>query len=266
MTKIGLVLSGGGARGISHIGAIKALMEQGIRPDIISGTSAGAFIGALLAYGYSPDDILDIFLKTRFSGYLRFGFSMGGLLRIDRAEEILKKYIPENSFEALKIPLIVTATDIHAGEEICFEKGELAKPVLASCCLPGLFKPINFQGRDLVDGAIFNNLPVACLEKNVDYIIGIHCNPILMQKSSSNMHQITYRSFRLAMRGKAKASLDRCNLLIEAPELYPFNTFDFRKVQMLFDIGYNYTKKLLAEKEIAGELLAISNRQSALGS
>ena len=260
MTKIGLILSGGGARGISHIGAVKALMEQGIKPDIISGTSAGAFIGALLAYGYSPDDILDIFLKTSFAGYLRFGFSMGGLLRIDRAEEILKKYIPENSFEALKIPLIVTATDIHAGEEICFRKGELAKPVLASCCLPGLFKPIHFQGRDLVDGAIFNNLPVACLEKEVDYMIGIHCNPILLQKSSSNMHQITYRSFRLAMRGKAKASLDRCNLLIEAPELYEFNTFDFRKVQKLFDIGYNYTKQLLAEKGIAGELLVVSGR------
>ena len=147
MTKIGLVLSGGGARGISHIGAIKALMEEGIIFDIISGTSAGAFIGALLAHGYSPDDILEIFLKTYFSGYLRFGFSTGGLLRIDRAEEILKKYIPENTFEALKIPLAVTATDINAGEEICFRKGELAKPVLASCCLPGLFKPEEDPGE-----------------------------------------------------------------------------------------------------------------------
>ena len=101
MTKIALVLSGGGARGISHIGAIKALMEQGIKPDIISGTSAGAFIGALVAYGYSPDDILNIFLKTKFLRFLRFGFSLGGLLRIDQAEGILKKLIPENAFEAL---------------------------------------------------------------------------------------------------------------------------------------------------------------------
>ena len=250
MTKIGLVLSGGGARGISHIGAIKALAEQGIRPDIISGTSAGAFIGALLAYGYSPDEMFDIFLKTRFSGYLRFGFSLGGLLKIDRAEEILKKYIPENSFESLKIPLVVTTTDINAGEEVCFRKGELFKPVLASCCLPGIFKPMQFQGRELVDGAIFNNLPVAAIENDADYFIGIHCNPIPFTKASSHVHQITYRSFRLAMRGKAKASLDRCNLLIEAPELYTFNTFDFRKAEKLFEIGYRYTKELLAEKEI----------------
>ncbi|TDE18685.1 patatin-like phospholipase family protein [Dyadobacter psychrotolerans] len=251
MTKIGLVLSGGGARGISHIGAIKALAEQGIRPDIISGTSAGAFIGALLAYGYSPDEIYNIFLKTKFSGYLRFGFSLGGLLKIDRAEEILKKYIPENSFESLKIPLAVTATDINAGEEVCFRKGELFKPILASCCLPGIFKPINFQGRELVDGAIFNNLPVAAIENDADYLIGIHCNPISFNKSaSSNVHQITYRSFRLAMRGKAKASLDRCNLLIEAPELSAFNPFDFRHTEKLFEIGYRYTKELLANNPV----------------
>jgi len=250
MTKIALVLSGGGARGISHIGAIKALMEQGIKFDIISGTSAGAFIGALLAYGYSPEEILSIFLKTRFSGYLRFGFSFGGLLRIDKAEEILKKLIPENTFEALKIPLVVTTTDIHAGTEVRFRTGELAKPVLASCCLPGLFKPIYFEGKDLVDGAISQNLPVGAIEKEADFIIGVHCNPIIIQKSSRHMHAITYRSFRLAMRGKAKASLDRCDLLIEAPGLCDFNIFDFTKTQQLFDIGYNYTKELLVRNEV----------------
>ena len=250
--KTGLVLSGGGARGISHIGAIKALMEQGIKPDVISGTSAGAFIGALFAYGYSPDEILDIFLKTKFSRHIRFGFSTGGLLSIEGADPILKKYIPENTFECLQIPLVVTTTDIHAGEEVCFRTGELAKPVLASCCLPGIFKPLRFQGRDLVDGAIFNNLPVAAIEKEVDYLIGIHCNPINLKKSASHIYNITYRSFRLAMRGKAKASLDRCDLLIEPPELCEFSVVDFRKTKQLFDIGYNYTKELLAKNGIPG--------------
>ena len=250
MTKIALVLSGGGARGISHIGAIKALMEQGIKPDIISGTSVGAFIGALVAYGYSPDDILNIFLKTKFLRFLRFGFSLGGLLRIDQAEGILKKLIPENAFEALKISLVVTTTDIHAGTEVCFRTGELAIPILASCCLPGLFKPIHFEGKDLVDGAISHNMPVAAIENEADYIIGIHCNPMVIQKSSRHMHAITYRSFRLAMRGKAKASLDRCDLLIEAPDLYNYNIFDFTKTQELFDIGYNYTKEFLAKNEV----------------
>ena len=245
MTKVGLVLSGGGARGMSHIGVLKALVEHGVKPDIISGTSAGAFVGALFASGYTPEEILTIVLDTKFSRFLRFGLSFSGLLKIDRAEEILKKHIPENAFEALKIPLVVTATDIHGGEEVIFRTGELAKPILASCCLPGLFKPLNFQGLDLVDGAIFNNLPVAAIENEVDFIIGVHCNPIMVGKSSVHMHQITYRSFRLAMRGKAKASLDRCDLLIEAPELSTFNPFDFRKAQQLFDIGYKYASERL---------------------
>ncbi len=249
-TKIGLVLSGGGARGFSHIGAIKALAENGIKPDIISGTSSGAFLGAFLAYGYSPDEICAIILKTKFSRHLRFGFSFGGLLNIESAEEIIKKHIPENSFEALKIPLVVTATDLHAGEEISFRQGELARPVLASCCLPGIFKPLHFEGRDLIDGAIFNNLPVAPIADETDFIIGIHCNPLAVQKPSANMHSITYRSIKLAMRGKAKASLDRCDLLIEAPELSGYNVFDFRKAQRLFDLGYRYTSELLAKTEI----------------
>lgn len=248
MTKIGLVLSGGGARGISHIGAIKALQERGIKPDIISGTSAGALIGSLLASGYSPEEMLEVFVSTKIPSYLRFGIGKGGILSINRVEDILKKYIPEDSFEALKTPLTVTATDINAGEEICFRSGELFQPVLASCCLPGIFRPIHFQGRDLVDGAIFNNLPVAAIQHEVDYIIGIHCNPIPIENQSNSIYQITYRSFRLSMRGKAKASLDQCNLLIEAPELSRYSVFDFWKAKELYSIGYSHTKKILEEK------------------
>jgi NTE family protein len=247
MKKIGLVLSGGGARGISHIGVLKALVEVGISPTVISGTSSGAFIGALLAYGYTPDEILDIFLKTRFSSYLRLDFSLAGLVKIERAEKILTKYIPENVFESLKIPLVVTATDIEAAEEVHFRAGELALPVLASCCLPGIFKPVEFGKKKLVDGAIFSNLPVAAIKDETEFIIGVHCNPIELQHSPANLIGLTYHSFRLAMRGKAMASLNECDLLIEAPELSQFSPFDFRKTQVLFDIGYTYAKQLLSK-------------------
>ena len=253
--KTAFVLSGGGARGLSHIGALKALYEHGVRPDVISGTSAGAFIGAMVAYGYSPDEILAIFLKTSLRKYLGLAYTVSGFLSLEKAENLLKIHIPENSFESLKIPLFVTATDILAGEEVYYRKGELAKPVLASCALPGIFKPVQFEGRHLIDGAIFHNLPVAAIEKEADYIIGIHCNPIEMNKGASHMPHILYRSFRLAMRGKARASLDRCDLLIEAPELSAFNPFDFRKGQQIFDIGYRYTKNLLEKENVEIENL-----------
>jgi NTE family protein len=250
MKKIALVLSGGGARGISHIGAIKALEERGLKPDIISGTSAGAFVGALIAYGYSADQIFEMILKTKFSYYLKFALGSGGLFSIERVGEIIKKYIPENSFESLKIPLVVATSDLHAGEEVIFRSGNLAKIVMASCCLPGIFKPFDLDGRELVDGAIFNNLPVGPIENEADYIIGIHCNPLPPEKPYLSIHQITYRSVKLAMRHKAQASMNRCDLLIEAPLLSPFNTYDFTKAKKMYDIGYQYTRTLLDEKKL----------------
>ncbi|KAA6430325.1 patatin-like phospholipase family protein [Dyadobacter flavalbus] len=245
--KTGLVLSGGGARGIAHIGVIKALLQNGIRPDIISGTSSGAFVGAMLAYGHSPDDILEAVIRTSFYPYLRFGFGAKGLLRMSRMEAILCKYIPENSFESLKIPLIVTATDIVSGEEVHFRKGVLATPVLASCSIPGLFSPVLFQGHSLVDGGVLNNLPVEPVLNEAEFIIGMHCNPFALDKPLKTTSEIVYRSMILAMHSKTKERFKKCNLLIEPPELSRYSIFDFRKARQLFDVGYRYTMALLQE-------------------
>ncbi|MCF2516582.1 patatin-like phospholipase family protein [Dyadobacter sp. CY351] len=248
--KVGLVLSGGGARGIAHIGAIKALMEHGIRPDVISGTSSGAFIGAMLAHGYTPDEIIEMIIQTSFYPYIRFGFGANGLLHMNKLEAVLRKYIPENTFESLKIPLVVTATDIVSGEELQFRNGELAIPVLASCCIPGLFSPIRFQGRELVDGGVLNNLPVEPIMEEADFIIGIHCNPFTLDKPLKKTTELVYRSLILAMHSKTKERFRKCNLLIEPPELSKFSIFDFRKAGQLFDVGYGYTKRLLEETEL----------------
>lgn len=240
-------MSGGGARGIAHIGVLKALLENGIRPDIISGTSSGAFVGAMLASGLAPDAILEAVIQTSFYPYLRLGFGRNGLLHMSRMEAILCKYIPENSFEALKTPLIVTATDIISGEEVQFRKGALALPVLASCCIPGLFSPILFQGHSLVDGGVLNNLPVEPVLQEADFIIGVHCNPFALNKPLKTTTEIVYRSMILAMHSKTKERFKKCNLLIEPPELSRFSIFDFRKARQLFDVGYRYTLELLQE-------------------
>ncbi|WP_026630721.1 patatin-like phospholipase family protein [Dyadobacter alkalitolerans] len=248
--KIGLVLSGGGARGIAHIGAIKALMEHGIKPDVISGTSSGAFIGAMLAHDYTPDEIIEMIIQTSFYPYIRFGFGANGLLHMNKLEAVLRRYIPENTFESLKTPLVVTATDIVSGEELQFRNGELAIPVLASCCIPGLFSPIRFQGRELVDGGVLNNLPVEPIIEETDFIIGIHCNPFTLDKPLKRTTELVYRSLILAMHSKTKERFKKCNLLIEPPELSKFSIFDFRKAGQLFDVGYGYTKRLLEETEV----------------
>jgi NTE family protein len=245
--KIGLVLSGGGARGIAHIGVVKALLEKQIKPDIISATSSGAIIGAMLAHGYLPEDIVKLLIETRFYPYLRFGFGGNGILQMSKMETFLCKYIPENTFESLQIPLVVTATDVVLGQEIQFRSGELALPVIASSCIPGLFSPISFNGHSLVDGGVLNNLPVEPIKDEVDYVIGSHCNPFNLDKPLKRTTEIVYRSLILAMHSKTRERFQKCDLLIEPPELSSFSIFDFRKIRQLVDVGYNYTKNLLED-------------------
>lgn len=246
--KTALILSGGGARGIAHVGVAQALVEHGINPDVISATSSGAFVGALLGYGYPPKEILRIIRETSFYPYLRLGFGASGLLHLQRMESMLCKFIPENTFESLKIPLVVTATDIVLGEEIHFSSGELAKPVLASCCIPGLFSPVHYEGRDLVDGGVLNNLPVEPVINEAGYLIGSHCNPFNLDRPLKRTSEVVYRSLILAMHTKTRARFALCDLLIEPPELSRFSIFDFRKADLLFQVGYEFTSKLLESR------------------
>lgn len=248
--KTALVLSGGGARGIAHVGVAQALWERGVQPDVISATSSGAFVGALLAHGYEPNDILKIIRDTSFYPYLRFGIGTNGLLHMRKMEAVFRKFIPENTFESLKIPLIVTATDIVSGEEVRFGGGELALPVLASCCIPGLFSPMRYDGRDLVDGGVLNNLPIEPVLDKVDYIIGSHCNPFNLDKPLKRTTEVIYRSLILAMHTKTKARCAQCHLLIEPPALSRFSIFDFRKADELFEVGYRFTKGILHDGQV----------------
>jgi len=239
--KIGLVLSGGGARGIAHLGVAKALQEMGIRVDRIAGTSAGAIAGALLAHGYPPDEILRIIESTPFFRHVRPAFTRMGLLRLDKAEALYRQYLPHDSFEALPIPLHVVATDLVEGELVVFEQGELVRPVLASCCLPGIFEPYTIQKRQYVDGGVLNNLPVEVLENKVDCIIGAHCNPFALQKPISSMKGVLERSLILAVQSKTRERFTKCQVLIEPPELNRFDVFDLRRARDIFRVGYEYT-------------------------
>src|SRR6185436_12149580 len=114
--KTGLVLSGGGARGISHLGVIKALEEFGVKIDYLAGTSAGSLVGALYSYGYKPDQIIEFIEKTKLFSALKFAWTWTGLLSLESLHEVLIKYLPINNFDSLKIPLVVAATDIKNGE------------------------------------------------------------------------------------------------------------------------------------------------------
>jgi NTE family protein len=246
----GLVLSGGGARGMSHLGVIKALEEAGVKFDYIAGTSAGAMIGALYSYGYKPEEILKFVESTSLFRALRIAWTWKGLLSIESLHEVLDKYLPINSFDALKIPLVVAATDIKNGEIEYFSKGELIAPLLCSSCVPAVFNPYRFNGTLYIDGGVLDNLPVKAIKDKCDVIIGSHCNFINAEFDVKNLRSVIERTLLMAINGNSTISKTLCTVLIEPPEVGKYSGFELAKAREIFEIGYQYTKQTFSPEQL----------------
>lgn len=156
---VGLVLSGGGARGFAHIGVLRALERAGAKFDVVAGTSMGAVLGALYAAGKRADEIYDIAFNTSWRDVVDISLQ-AGLIKGDRLEAFLAVHLPA-SFEDLELPFAVTTTDIESGEDVLITEGDLIKAVRASISFPGAIEPIQYLGRTLADGGIVNSLPVS---------------------------------------------------------------------------------------------------------
>lgn len=241
--KVGLVLSGGGARGVCHLGVIKALEEFGVKIDFISGTSAGSVVGCLYSYGYPPDEILRIIQSTRFFKSLKIAWTWTGLLSFDGLRDVLLKYIPENTFDCLKIPVTLAVTEIKKGRIEYLSQGELMTPIQASCSVPAVFKPVQYLGGVYVDGGILDNLPVKAIHDKCDFIVGSHCNFITSEFDIKNFRSVIERSLLMAINANTMVSKTLCDVLIEPPEVGKFSGFDLSKAPEIFDIGYQYTRK-----------------------
>jgi NTE family protein len=249
--RTGLVLSGGGARGVCHLGVIKALQECGVRFDCISGTSAGAITGSLFAYGYTPDEILAIIEKTSFFRSLRIAWTWKGLLSIDGLRDVLAKYLPTDSFASLKIPLVVAATDIKRGRIEYFSQGELIPALLSSSCVPAVFNPYRFNGALYVDGGVLDNLPSKAIRDQCDVIIGSHCNFITSEFDVKNLRSVVERTLLMAINGNTTISKSLCNVLIEPPEVGKYSGFDLSKAKEIFALGYAYTKQNFSIEQLS---------------
>ncbi len=247
-SKIGIVLSGGGARGIAHLGVLKALEEFSIQPSVISGTSAGAIAGAFYAAGYSLSEIKKIVEQNEIFNFSNILIKKQGIFAMKGFEKMYQTYFPTNSFEALNIPLHIAATDILKGETVYFSTGNLSMALMASSCIPVVFQPVNFNGTYYVDGGVLNNFPIEPLMNQCDVIIGSHVNSIRQEVNEIHMKDIVDRSFHLALNGTVKDKAGNCRLFIEPPNMSQFSIFDIKKSDEIFNYGYSYTKKM--EKEI----------------
>ena len=257
--KIGLACSGGGIRGVSHLGVLQALNEAGIYASKISGTSAGAIVGAMYCQGYSPEEILRIIVETKYFRFLRPAISWKGILKMELVGELFKLYISHNDFAQLQTSLTVAATDIRKGKVVYFSEGELVKPLLASSCIPGMFEPIQIGKKFLVDGGVLNNLPIEPLEGTCDYVIGVNCNHLPEESNISNMKSLIERSVIMSMNYNAYSRKSKCDLFIETPGLGRYGVFDVKKAVELFQAGYNHTQRIIDESP---DFLEIRNTYS----
>ncbi|TDT45311.1 NTE family protein [Maribacter spongiicola] len=243
MMNTGLVLSGGGIRGVAHIGVIKALEEHGIYATHISGTSAGAVVGALYAGGVKWEDILEFFKVIPIFHAKKFARNKPGFLDTEKFYDEFKKFFPHDSFESLPKELFITATDIIKGELKIFYKGELIKPVLASATFPGVFSPINIDGSFYVDGGVLNNFPIEPLKTSCDKIIGSYVNALkgIKIKDLKHSYNVLERAYKIKSASESIAKFSECELIISPEELCEYATFDMKSIDPIFDIGYNST-------------------------
>jgi len=240
---LGLVLSGGGARGIAHIGVIDALRSQGLEPDSIAGSSSGAIIGALAAAGHSTETMLEFFHKVSPFRLSVVTVRKAGILDTAKVVASFREYFPEDSFEALKIRLFLTATDIVNARPKIFESGPLISAILASCSMPMVFTPTEVDGRWYVDGGVINNFPIEPLRGRCDIVVGHYASPLRSVRNSdlSGVLAVSERALEVGMHFASKQKFYECDVLVSCPELKEYGLFDTKHHREIFDAGRRAT-------------------------
>ncbi|MFQ5446316.1 MAG: patatin-like phospholipase family protein [Saprospiraceae bacterium] len=253
MQKSGLVLSGGGVRGVAHLGVIQVLKECGIKPAVVSGTSAGSLVGALYAAGHTLDTIFEFFKATAIFKISNFAARKPGIIDSDKFYAVLKEYLPEDDFGALKKQLFVTTTDIIHGRTRIFSEGPLIKTLLASSAVPVVFSPVEIEGTLYVDGGALNNFPVEPLVNNCDAIIGINVHPLKDTKPENikSTWMVVERIFHLAINHHTLQKFHLCNIVIAPQKLASFGTFERGRFDEIYQVGYE------AAQSRKGELLRL---------
>lgn len=274
--KVGLVLSGGGAKGLAHIGALKAIEEAGVKIDYISGTSMGAVVGALYASGYTADDLVKLFKTTPFEEILRDNFprknktffERHGTDRhaitlpfnnfkpslpsaISKGQNAYNTYVRLldhvkgiTDFSKLPIPFLCVATNAETGGQVVLENGYLPNAILASSAIPTLFAPIQLQEKMLIDGGVSNNYPIEeLLKKDVDIIIGVDVQDGFQTKenlvsATDMLLQVSNFNTQKQMKGKIEATT-----IYIKPDIKNHNIISFGKAEEIYQKGYEAAKK-----------------------
>ncbi len=254
---IGLALGGGAARGFAHIGVIKALEANGIKPDLVVGTSAGSVIAALYASGYRGTELNRIALTLDEAAItdwaLPFSGKFGGMIKGDALQSMVNRLVKNQSIESTKIPLGIVATDLKTGQGVLFQRGDMGQAVRASCSIPSIFQPTIINGREYVDGGLVSPVPVRyASQMGADFIIAVNISTEPSSQDSSGTVGIILQTISIMGQRIDQFELERAQVVIR-PELKGMRGTDFK----------SRSNAILAGEEAA--LLQMDQIKSKLG-
>ena len=256
MAKIGLALSGGGARCVAQLGAIARLEEQGLAFDAVSGSSGGSIAGALYAGGRSPHAILELLKGIDFRSFLKYHLHRGSLYRVEGAETYLAETLGLRSFEDLRIPFYCTVVNFRTGVAEYKRSGDLAKLIVASSALTPIFAPVRYGEELYIDGGFYDNLPAAPLAETCDRIVGINVNPMFESIPRSFKARL-YKSLFIMLNANIREGKRLCDLYLEPKDMSQYSIFNTEEFDLFFELGYREAKR--HEAQIA-QLCANSNK------
>ena len=236
----GMVLSGGGTRGLGHVGVLKALGEAGVEPQVLAGTSAGAIVAALYAAGYAADEMLEFFIEKNPLKFSKLSVAKPGIFDTDKVVADFLEYLPDNSFEALGKKIYLTATDLVEARPEIFASGPLIPAILASASTPLVFAPTEIDEHWYSDGGIVNNFPVEPLLGHCNVILGVYVSPLrpIQERDLRNSLAVSQRAFEIGMYFASKRKFHLCDLVLCPPELSRFGPFDTKHFEEIMEIGY----------------------------
>lgn len=240
--RLGLALGGGAVRGAAHLGVLKALDDAELKPHCLSGTSIGAFVAALYAFGKTPDDILEIIRELDFLDIARIRLHKLGLMSHDDMGKLIVKAIGEKNIEDSPIPLAIVATDLVSGQPVVFTEGPIVSAVLASTCIPGLFSPVSIGDKLLVDGGLVENVPVSQLPKlGADVVVGVNLNGSPDYGAPDDLIDVLFNATDIAIDTTTRIQMHSADVGINL-SLSQYERTNPAHIQSLYDEGVNAAK------------------------
>jgi NTE family protein len=244
---LGLALSGGAVLGCAHIGVLKALDESGVRITHLAGTSIGAVIASFYAFGLSGEEIEEVAQALRWSHVTRPSPSRLGLLSQQKLRLFLRRHIGDVRIEDAPIPLAMVATDISSGEKVILTEGDVARAASASACFPGIFVPVEVDGRLLVDGGLVEHLPLSPLQSwGVDRIVAVDAFFGMTFHRPTKFLNLIKNAVDIVLVQASRRAVADADVLI-APDLQAFSSTELREIPEIVREGYRAAKEALKE-------------------